>query len=38
MRQRAAILGAAIDFISIEGGGLMVCVKVLPTAMERRDP
>jgi two-component system NarL family sensor kinase len=28
MRQRAAILGAQIDFISIEGGGLMVCVKI----------
>jgi two-component system NarL family sensor kinase len=30
MRQRAAILGAPIDFISIEGGGLMVCVKIPP--------
>jgi two-component system NarL family sensor kinase len=30
MRQRAAILEARIDFISVEGGGLMVCVKVPP--------
>jgi signal transduction histidine kinase len=30
MRQRAAILGAHIDFISVEGGGLMVCLKVPP--------
>jgi two-component system NarL family sensor kinase len=30
MRQRAAILGAHIDFISVEGGGLMVCVKIPP--------
>ncbi|AEF83043.1 sensor histidine kinase [Leadbettera azotonutricia] len=30
MRQRAAILGAHIDFISVEGNGLMVCVKVPP--------
>ncbi|WP_081503643.1 sensor histidine kinase [Treponema primitia] len=30
MRQRAAILGAQIDFISVEGGGLMVCLKVPP--------
>jgi two-component system NarL family sensor kinase len=28
MRQRAAILGAHIDFISVEDSGLMVCVKV----------
>jgi two-component system NarL family sensor kinase len=30
MRQRAAILGAHIDFISIEDSGLMVCVKIPP--------
>jgi two-component system NarL family sensor kinase len=30
MRQRAAIIGAPIDFISVEGAGLMVCVKVPP--------
>jgi two-component system NarL family sensor kinase len=30
MRQRAAILGAHIDFISVEGNGLMVCVKIPP--------
>jgi two-component system NarL family sensor kinase len=30
MRQRAAILGAHIDFISVEGAGLMVCIKVPP--------
>jgi two-component system NarL family sensor kinase len=35
MRQRAAILGAPIDFISIEGGGLMVCVKA-PFPVEQR--
>jgi two-component system NarL family sensor kinase len=28
MRQRAAILGAHIEFNSVEGAGLMVCVKV----------
>jgi two-component system NarL family sensor kinase len=38
MRQRAAILGAPIDFISVEGGGLMVCVKAPSPPMERRDP
>jgi two-component system NarL family sensor kinase len=30
MRQRAAILEAQIDFISVEGAGLMVCVKIPP--------
>jgi two-component system NarL family sensor kinase len=30
MRQRAAILGAHIDFISEEGNGLMVCDKIPP--------
>jgi two-component system NarL family sensor kinase len=30
MRHRAAILGAQIDFISVVGGGLMVCLKVPP--------
>jgi two-component system NarL family sensor kinase len=36
MRQRAAILGAHIDFISVEGGGLMVCVKLPPA--DQRNP
>ena len=36
MRQRAAILGAHIDFISVEGGGLMVCVKLPP--VDQRNP
>jgi signal transduction histidine kinase len=30
MRQRAAILGAFIDFISVAGSGLMVCLKIPP--------
>jgi signal transduction histidine kinase len=36
MRQRAAILGAHIDFISEAGSGFMVCVKLPP--VDRRDP
>ncbi|MDR0585455.1 MAG: histidine kinase [Treponema sp.] len=41
MRHRAAIMGAHFDFISVEGGGLMVCVKhppPPPPPADRRDP
>jgi signal transduction histidine kinase len=38
MRQRAAILGAHIDFISVEGGGLMVCLKIPPRSQTEANP
>jgi signal transduction histidine kinase len=38
MRQRAAILGAHIDFISVEGGGLMVCLKIPPYSQIEANP
>jgi signal transduction histidine kinase len=38
MRQRAAILGAFIDFISVEGNGLMVCLKIPPHSQTEANP